>query len=396
MCGDGFKMSNKILVTDGENRNTLSVLRTIGHNEENYLVDVTSIYRKALTLCSYSKYCQNIYSTKTEHKDLQQYAEKLIEIVKTREYAALIPVGFESYIAVSKYAREFAKYTGIAVPDWEQMQIAFNKEKTMKFAENLGIPQPKTRYLVTENDVAKVDDKYPIVIKSSDGFLRYCNSKAQLIENFRFIRKKTRMGIISQEYIKGFGCGFYGVYERGKLLTHILQKRLKEFPLTGGPSVIAESFFSDRLLKYGKKLCNALNWHGPIMAEFKYDCEKDDYKLIEINPKLWGSLDLTIAAGINIPIILIDIARGKKPKVPEGYKQIKYKWVFPDGCWALASDFSKNNLAQLLTRGPNIQTNFSLDDIKPSVIQIMRALVTSPAVFLNCNRRLPHGKAIET
>ena len=40
------------------------------------------------------------------------------------------------------------------------------------------------------------------------------------------------------------------------------------------------------------------------MAEFKYDTANGDYKLMELNAKLWGSLDLTIAAGIDVPKIL--------------------------------------------------------------------------------------------
>jgi predicted ATP-grasp superfamily ATP-dependent carboligase len=392
MCGVGSKVTYRILVTDGENKNTLAILRSLGKNKEKYEIEVTSIYRRMITLSWYSRYCQKIHFLKPEDEGVDSYAEKLLEIVNKGGYDVFLPVGFESYIAVSKYAKKFRESAGIAVPEWEKMQVALNKDMTMKFAREVGVPIPKTKILLTENDLEGINDQYPIVIKSSDGFLRYCNNKNELLKNFKFIKGKSRMGIIAQEYIRGFGCGFYGVYDRGKLIAHILQKRLKEFPVTGGPSAVAESYSDERLLNYGKKLCDALNWHGPIMAEFKYDTENNDYRLIELNPKLWNSLDLTIAAGIDVPEILVNIALGKRPKILGGYKYVKYKWLFPDELWALVSDFSFANLKEFFKYDGDVGTNYYSDDIKPFIVQMIRALATSPAVLINSGRRFPHGK----
>ncbi len=324
-------------------------------------------------------------------ESLDSYADKLLDIINEEGYDVLVPVGFESYMAVSKHAKKFEESAGVAVPDWEKMQIAFNKEMTMKFAEHVGVPIPKTMNLLSENDLKRID-VYPVVIKSSDSFLRYCNSKNELLDNFKFMKAHTRMGIIGQEYIRGFGCGFYGVYDRGKLVAHFLHRRLKEFPVTGGPSAMAESYFDDRLRDYGEKLCGPLKWHGPIMAEFKYDVKNDDYRLIELNPKLWGSLDLTIAAGVDIPGILVTIALGRNPEVSAGYKYVKYRWVFPDHFWVLVSDFSLVNLKEFICSGRDMRSNFYPDDIAPFIVQMMRAFVECPAVFINSKRECPHGK----
>jgi predicted ATP-grasp superfamily ATP-dependent carboligase len=381
----------RVLVTDGENRNTLAVIRSLGKNREKYKIDVTSIYPKIITLCSHSKYCQKTHSLKLQNKNLDTYAEKLLDVVNSGSYDVLLPVGFESNIAVSKYARKFGESTRIAVPEWEKMQVVLNKDRTMRFAAEVGIPTPKTRRLFTESDLEEIC-KYPVVIKSSDGLLKYCNNKNELFENYEFIKNKSKMEIIVQEYIKGFGCGFYGIYDKGMLIAHILQKRLKEFPVTGGPSAVAESYFDERLLQYGKKLCNALNWHGPIMAEFKYDAKNDDYKLIELNAKLWGSLDLTISAGINVPEILVNISLGRRQEGIDAYKYVKYKWLFPDEFWALVSDFSFTNLKTFFSFGQQERTNFCRDDISPFLIQMVRALVTSPEILINSKRRFPHGR----
>lgn len=383
-------MAHRILVTDGQNKNTLAILRDLGRENQNYHLEITSTFSKVLTLSAYSKYCKKTHVLSVRSKDIDSYAEKLLNLTKERNYDVLLPVGLWSYIATSKFKESFSRYVHIVVPDWDKMRIAFNKDLTMKFAKDLGVPTPATRIVSNEDDLEEICE-FPVVMKSSDGFLKYCNSRSDLIKNFRYLRNKTSTNIIVQEYIRGFGCGFYGVYDQGNRIAHFLHKRLWEFPLTGGPSAIAESYFDNRLLNYGRRLCDALDWNGPIMVEFKYDTEEDDYKLIEINPKLWGSLDLTIAAGVDVPRILVDIAIGK-PTSSYSYKYVKYKWLFPDSFWALVSDFSLTNLKEFLHHDENTCTNFYSDDVLPFLIQLMRAVAESPGIIINPRRKYPHGK----
>lgn len=383
-------MALKILVTDGQNKNTLAILRDLGRDNQKYHLEITSTFNKVITLSAYSKYCRKTHVLSVASEDIDSYAEKLLDLTKERTYDVLLPVGLWSYLATSKFKDRFSKYIHLVVPDWDKMRIAFNKDRTMKFAEDLGIPTPTTITISTDDDLEDICE-FPVVMKSSDGFLRYCNNRSDLIKNFEVLQNKTNTKIIVQEYITGFGCGFYGVYDQGKLIAHFLHKRLWEFPQTGGPSAIAESYFDERLLNYGKRLCDALDWNGPVMVEFKYDAEKDDYKLIEINPKLWGSLDLTIAAGVDVPRLLVDIAIGENPEFLGKYKYIKYKWLFPDSFWALISDFSLANLKEFLSRDECDHTNFYSDDVLPFVIQFLRAIAESPMIMFNPRRKYPHG-----
>lgn len=385
-------MKNKILVTDGLNKNTLAILRALGKSK--YCIDITSNHQKIITLGFYSRYCNNVHILKNMSKDIDLYAEELLNILKNRHYDVLIPVGLTSCLAVTKHKNKFESLTNVVVPEWDAMQIASNKDRTMSFANDLGIPIPETTVLYSESDLNAIK-KYPIVIKSSDdsmGFVEYCNDKKELYEKYMRLNSISKTNIISQEYIIGFGCGFYGVYKNGELIAHFLHKRIKEFPITGGPSAVAESYFDEKLYKYGKILCDALNWNGPIMVEFKYDVKNDDYKLIEINPKLWGSLDLTIEAGVNIPKILVDLALRKPVNFLSEYKTMRYKWLFPDEFKALISDFSFNSLNDFCTIGGNTKTNFYIDDPLPFIIQIIRSFIDATMIIFNTDKKFPHGK----
>jgi len=382
----------KILVTDGANKNTLSILRHLDHNE--CRIDITSHLSKWLSLCSYSRYCENIIKLNSNPGDLDNYAKELIQVVEKGNYDVFIPVGLYSNLAASKYKREIQSYANLIVPDWKYMKIAANKDMTIDLASRIGVPVPKTGVLTDFGDLQDVTE-FPVVIKSSDeskNFIKYCNNPWELLENYDQLSAKSRTKIICQEYIEGFGCGFFGVYYKGKLISYFLHKRLKEFPITGGPSAVAESFFDEKLYYYGKQLCDALHWNGPIMAEFKYDARMNDYKLIEVNPKLWGSLDLTIEAGINVPQILIQSALNREIEYKPTYSYIKYRWIFPDESKVLVSKPSIKAIRDFMTLEPNTLTNIYFTDPLPTMLQVARSLVEGLIIILNSNARYPHGR----
>ena len=381
-----------MLITDGANKNTLSILRHLDDSE--CRIDITTHLPKWLTLCSYSKYCKNTIKLYSDPQDIDGYAKELIQVLKKADYDVLIPVGLNSNLMASKYKSEIQSYVNLLAPDWEYMKIAANKDMTMNLASCIGVPIPQTVVLDDPRDLRDITE-FPVVIKSSDeskNYIKYCNNPQELLENFNELFSKSRTKIICQEYIEGFGCGFFGIYQEGRLISHFLHKRLKEFPITGGPSAVAESFFDEKLYHSGKQLCDALHWNGPIMAEFKYDTIKGEYKLIEINPKLWGSLDLTIEAGINVPKILIQSALRKEIDCTPTYRYVKYRWVFPDEFKVLVSKPSVKAFRDFMIREPDTLTNICFTDPLPTMLQIARSFAEGLAIVLNRGARYPHGR----
>lgn len=94
----------------------------------------------------------------------------------------------------------------------------------------------------------------------------------------------------------------------GELVAYFMHERIHEVPPTGGPSAMA-TFDDPELIAVGSKvLCGELKWHGVAMVEFKKDVKDDLYKLIQMNPKFWGSLGLSIATGVDFPYLLMQMA----------------------------------------------------------------------------------------
>src|SRR5262249_10470047 len=90
------------------------------------------------------------------------------------------------------------------------------------------------------------------------------------------------------------------------------------------------------LLRDAEKLMAALNWHGVAMVEFKMDSD-GQYWLMEINPRLWGSLALSIDAGVNFPLGLLELARAEQPAPQPDYKLVYTRDLSTDFEWLKAN-----------------------------------------------------------
>ena len=118
--------------------------------------------------------------------------------------------------------------------------------------------------------------------------------------------------------------------ENSTVKAAFVHKRLREYPVTGGASTLRESVRHDTLRDMGEALLKALNWFGVAMVEFKIDPRDGTPRLMEINPRFWGSLALAIEAGVNFPYLLLKMARGEKFKPVERYETgKKCRWLLP-------------------------------------------------------------------
>ena len=105
-----------------------------------------------------------------------------------------------------------------------------------------------------------------------------------------------------------------------------------------------------QIKKITRKLFKGLRWNGVAMVEFKIDKRDNLPKLMEINPRFWGSLALPIYAGVDYPYLLFQLARGEKVKKVEQYKVgVKARWLllgdllwfseWKTGCFKYVSKF---------------------------------------------------------
>jgi hypothetical protein len=85
--------------------------------------------------------------------------------------------------------------------------------------------------------------------------------------------------------------------------------------------VRAESVPLDpRLAEQAERLLRRFHWRGVAMVEFKQDQASGRTCLMEVNGRLWGSLQLAIHAGVDFPRLLVDAALNRAPAPVEAYR----------------------------------------------------------------------------
>jgi predicted ATP-grasp superfamily ATP-dependent carboligase len=117
-------------------------------------------------------------------------------------------------------------------------------------------------------------------------------------------------GLLVQERVAGFGAGFFALYDRGRLIRTFMHHRIREWPLSGGPSTAARAVRDGAMFDAGKRILDALQWNGPAMVEFKYRSDAGTYTFIEVNGKFWGSVELALSSGVNFAADLVKLHRG--------------------------------------------------------------------------------------
>ena len=124
-----------------------------------------------------------------------------------------------------------------------------------------------------------------------------------------------------------------------KMILKFTHKRLREYPVSGGPSTLRVSVIRQDLEEYTKMIMDALSWHGVAMVEFLVSSRNNIPYFMEINPRYWGSLRLPIVSGIDFPYYHYLMARSENFNKMVRYKTgIKARWLlFGDILWLLTS-----------------------------------------------------------
>lgn len=367
----------KVLITDAGYKHTLGAVRSLG--KAGFFVIVMSPHKIAQSF--FSRYCDEKLICPNP-KDEQQFIEFLIAYLKTNTVDVLLPIGYISTVTIAKHKEKLLPYVKIPIADYELMQIASNKEKTMQFAKRLNIPIP------LEYKSVKDIETFPIVAKGiyESGHIHYLNSP----EDFQQIDFNE---YILQEYIPGEGYGFYALFYHGTVRAYFMHKRVREYPITGGASTCAVSIYDEDLKNEGLRLLESLNWHGVAMVEFKKDRRDKKFKLMEINPKFWGSLDLSIASGVNFPVLIVTMAL-ERDFIPvfQYHVGVKFRWPFPDDILHLFANPKAffNILGEYFDK--NSKSNLWLNDFLPSIVQMYNtSSIVLPRVIRG-NLRYPHGR----
>ncbi|MHC1742572.1 MAG: ATP-grasp domain-containing protein [Syntrophobacteraceae bacterium] len=244
----------------------------------------------------------------------------------------------ETQILIAKNRDLFSKYTRLFLADHECLEIVQDKLNVMNRARSLGIPIPETFDVPDLETGMSLMDRlpYPVVVKPRVGAggagLEYVNGPGELPAALR--RAADRGGpFLVQERLPGDGRGMGASFLMDgsqKVLASFVHERLREYPVTGGPSTLRQSVVSETVREQGERLLRSFGFRGVAMVELKVDSRDGTPKLLEVNARPWGSMALAVDAGVNFPYLLTLAALGIPFEPVTRYKVgHRTRWLLP-------------------------------------------------------------------
>jgi protein-tyrosine-phosphatase/predicted ATP-grasp superfamily ATP-dependent carboligase len=311
------------LVLDGHSRAALETLQSLGR--AGMQVDVAAEGKDCLAMHSR-------YAARTLQQPSQENVGDFHAWLRTqdqkRNYALIVPATEASLLGLRQLDENDPLRRKSIIPSNNALDIALDKEKTWMLARELGVPVPSSNLLSSIAEIGVVE-QFPVVLKPTHskvmlaGELRtlavaIVKNEAERQENLR--RWLPVTAVQQQQYVSGRGVGVEFLFDHGKKIWHFAHERVHEYPLSGGASSYRRSIVPPaNMLLDAERVLSALKWHGVAMVEFKMDA-KGKYWLMEINPRLWGSLALSIDSGVDFPKGLLQVACGQPLAAQPQYK----------------------------------------------------------------------------
>ena len=362
----------QVFVTDASKRESVAIVRSLGKKG----IEVTVGEDRRICCSFFSKYVKNRTIYPNPVRNPLSFVQRIYELVKKDKYDVIFPVNDPTTILFSKYKEKLSKYTKVPVANYETIMKGRDKAQTMKIAMENDVPCPQT-YFVDNGDIEKIKNRieFPVVIKpckssGARGVVYVNSSPEEFVREYKRVRNQYGP-VLVQEYIPGEHYNVSALFNVDtELRAAFVLKKIRQYPVSGGPTTFAVSVEKPDVLKCAVKLLKAMNWYGVAEVELIVDERDKKPKLLEVNPRFWSPLELSILSGIDFPYLLYKMATEGDVEPVTKYKTgVKLRFLVGDILWFLSTPNKLKALPEFIKfRDDNLgYAILSLDDPKPMI-----------------------------
>ena len=304
----------KIIVTGAEEHQAVAVIRGLGLAG----LPVVACGLKKHSAGFYSRYAAEHCCYTAPYEDARKFTTEIVEIAARTGAGMVIPAVESTLVALDRYRHLLEDTCVLAVPPSAILECVIDKKKTVELARQIGVPVPKTFFASSPEELDLIAETlpYPVALKPRGnrlhirtehrlGFkVKYADNTAQLRRIVRSLPPKGG-AMLAQQFVRGEGVCVAAVVNWGEPIVLFPYVRQREWPITGGISVVRESIpLDEELRRYCENLLRVLCWHGIAMLEFKRVRSTGEYVLMEINGRFQASTALSLDAGLNLPAMV--------------------------------------------------------------------------------------------
>jgi D-aspartate ligase len=315
----GSPRADGALVLGGEYR-ALGVVRSLGRRN----VPVCVLAEAGDRLAGVSRYTQSTITWPVEGES--ERAEFLIELARSQamEGWAVIPSGDETAAFLARRHEELSQWYRLTVPPWEVTRWTYDKRLTYTLGPRLEVAVPRTAWPGTQQALASVDVPFPAVLKPAikKDVNSLTTAKVWAVANQTELERRFAEAselidpelLMVQEVIPGGGAtqfSFAAACREGSPVASVTARRTRQYPAQfGRASTYVETVECPDVVQPSLRLLAELRYTGLIELEYKRDPRDGVFKLLDMNPRVWGWHTLCIEAGVDFPWLLWLLVNG--------------------------------------------------------------------------------------
>jgi predicted ATP-grasp superfamily ATP-dependent carboligase len=256
-------------------------------------------------------------------------------LVRDTTYAVLLPGSDGALAAVSSARERFEPHVKIGLPSQAAVEANLDKRRLVEAAAAAGLASPKT--LICESDVeaaaAARELGFPVVLKPAKAILDHGGSWSR--PNTRVVLDQAQLEDLLPAYGRPFlvqarergvvySCG--GVMGADGLLALVTSRYRRTWPPDAGEVAYSETVETPRALAQGiESILSSLGWEGLFEVELIRRAD-GSFAAIDLNPRLYGSLEVAIAAGAPLPAIWCDWLLNSSALGSDVRPGVRYRW----------------------------------------------------------------------
>lgn len=294
----------RVLVSDGGSlgaRSTLAAVRALAAG--GYEPWVTTPGTR--TVASSSRHCAG--SVTTARAGDPAYVTDVKRVVDQYDFVAVLCASDISLVALAAPGHRLVR-----------------KDEVSLRAGRVGLPLLRERVLETDEDVLEAAPSldYPLAVKPVER--QFGSSPVRRIETpGELVRHAVEAPLLVQHWVEAPLSAYSGVMHEGRLLAVLAQRGERLWPTDAGTSSYARTVPTDPDLVAALEVMMA-DHEGVFQAQFLGS------SLIDINPRVYGSLPLAVKAGLNLPTIYVNALRGVDQQIPTPRLGVRYRWLEGD------------------------------------------------------------------
>jgi carbamoyl-phosphate synthase large subunit len=274
----------------------------------------------------------------------ETFIDSLLALCRHKNIHVLMPLVTRELLPLSRHAQEFESAgVKLLTSSTESLEVANNKSRLYQFLEWRGIPVPAYRVVadLPSFHSALQELGYPgsqVCFKPSEangsrGFRIISDQINEL--DLLFNHKPSSVYLSAQEALRILGSGEFPelliseylpgeeysvdcLAQHGEAVLVIPRLRKK---MINGISVQGEINRDESIIDYCTQIIRQLGLHGNIGIQVKRS-EKGQFLILEINPRVQGTISAILGAGVNLPLLAIKQELG----LPIEPDELHVKW----------------------------------------------------------------------